>query len=74
MPVATVKAKNEGSDWPLRRGNCWGPHNRWNEQCADILIETIRLRRDYSEQQAEKSLVVYREARNRKGRILKKAL
>ncbi|KAK1485910.1 zinc knuckle, partial [Colletotrichum abscissum] len=46
----------------------------WDEQCAAILAETKRLRRDHSERQTEESWEAYRTARNRKGRIIKKAL
>lgn len=59
VPTSTLSPKS-------RRG--------WDEQCAAILAETKRLRRHYSERQTEESWEAYREARNRKGRIVKKAL
>ncbi|KAK0367942.1 zinc knuckle [Colletotrichum limetticola] len=46
----------------------------WDEQCAAILAETKRFRRDHSERQTEESWEAYRTARNKKGRIIKKAL
>ncbi|KAI3528112.1 reverse transcriptase, partial [Colletotrichum abscissum] len=59
VPTSTLSPKS-------RRG--------WDEQCAAILAETKRLRRDHSERQTEESWEAYRTARNRKGRIIKKAL
>ncbi|KAI3534405.1 reverse transcriptase [Colletotrichum abscissum] len=59
VPTGTLSPKS-------RRG--------WDEQCAAILAETKRLRRDHSERQTEESWAAYRTARNRKGRIIKKAL
>ncbi|KAL4412141.1 zinc knuckle [Colletotrichum abscissum] len=59
VPTSTLSPKS-------RRG--------WDEQCAAILAETKRLRRDYSERPTEESWEAYRTARNRKGRIIKKAL
>ncbi|KAK7433457.1 reverse transcriptase, partial [Colletotrichum acutatum] len=59
VPTSTLSPKS-------RRG--------WDEQCAAILAETKRLRRDHSKRQTEESWEAYRTARNRKGRIIKKAL
>ncbi|KAK1458424.1 zinc knuckle [Colletotrichum tamarilloi] len=59
VPTSTLSPKS-------RRG--------WDVQCAAILAETKRLRRDHSERQTEESWEAYRTARNRKGRIIKKAL
>ncbi|KAK1490359.1 zinc knuckle, partial [Colletotrichum abscissum] len=57
VPTSTLSLKS-------RRG--------WDEQCAAILAETKRLRRDHSERQTEESWAAYRTARNRKGRIIRK--
>ncbi|KDN61236.1 hypothetical protein CSUB01_11874 [Colletotrichum sublineola] len=46
----------------------------WTEECANTLAEAKRLRRVYSEQQTEESWETYKEARNRKGRVIRKAL
>ncbi|KZL74753.1 zinc finger protein [Colletotrichum incanum] len=46
----------------------------WSEECANILAEAKRLRRVYSDQQTEESWEAYRAARNKKGRIIRKAL
>ncbi|OHW97034.1 reverse transcriptase [Colletotrichum incanum] len=46
----------------------------WTEECANTLAEAKRLRRVYSEQQTEESWETYREARNRKGHVIRKAL
>ncbi|GKT39838.1 Rpb7-binding protein seb1 [Colletotrichum spaethianum] len=46
----------------------------WTEECAYTLAEAKRLRRVYSEQQTEESWEAYKEARNRKGRVIRKAL
>ncbi|OHW95426.1 reverse transcriptase [Colletotrichum incanum] len=46
----------------------------WTEECAYTLAEAKRLRRVYSEQQTEESWEAYKEAKNRKGRVIRKAL
>ncbi|KDN71155.1 putative zinc knuckle, partial [Colletotrichum sublineola] len=46
----------------------------WTKECANTLAEAKRLRRIYSEQQTDESWETYKEARNRKGRVIRKAL
>ncbi|KAJ6436839.1 reverse transcriptase [Purpureocillium lavendulum] len=49
-------------------------HSRWNEECSAILAETKRLRRIYSRDHTVESWEAYRAARNRKKRLISKAL
>ncbi len=46
----------------------------FTEACKDIQMETRRLKRTDSEEHTEESREAYRIARNRKGRVIKKAL
>ena len=46
----------------------------WNEECAKVLAQSKRLRRQHSLYHTEETWEAYRTARNHKGRTIKKAL
>lgn len=54
----------------------WSPKSRrgWDEECTRVLEEAKRLRRLYGLYHTEETWELYRAARNRKGRTIKKAL
>jgi exonuclease III len=58
---------------PLKR---WSPRMRagWTPECKEIQAEARRLKRQNSRRQTDESWEAYRVARNRKGRVIRKAL
>ena len=46
----------------------------FKDQCKDIQMEARRLKRIYSREHTEESWEAYWQARNKKGRVIKKAL
>lgn len=46
----------------------------WDEECKQALAEAKRLRRLYTLHHTDEAWEAYRAARNRKGRVIKKAL
>ncbi|PQE23329.1 reverse transcriptase protein [Rutstroemia sp. NJR-2017a BBW] len=58
---------------PLKR---WSPRARagWTAECKEIQLEARRLKRQNSREHTEESWEAYRTARNRKGRVIRRAL
>ncbi|OHE90236.1 zinc knuckle [Colletotrichum orchidophilum] len=68
---ALTTAINEGVPTKAR-----SPRSRpgWNKECAEVLAETKRLRRRYNMEPTEQSWQEYLASRNKKGKIVRKAL
>lgn len=70
--VAAIQAAINHST-PLKR---WSPRARagWSAECKEIQLEARRLKRQNSREHTEQSWEAYRIARNRKGRVIRRAL
>ncbi|PQE08856.1 reverse transcriptase protein [Rutstroemia sp. NJR-2017a BBW] len=70
--VAVIQAAINHST-PLKR---WSPRARagWSAECKEIQLEARRLKRQNSREHTEESWEAYRIVRNRKGRIIRRAL
>ncbi|PPJ61057.1 hypothetical protein CBER1_07390 [Cercospora berteroae] len=66
---------NEAVDWALPKTMPSSRmRQRWNEQCSEVLAEAKRLKRRLGREHTDDDWEAYRTARNKKTRVIRKAL